>query len=35
MNGKHRIMIVENHTLLRAGLRMLLAQDEDLEVVGE
>ncbi|MFI4940501.1 MAG: response regulator [Burkholderiales bacterium] len=35
MNGKRRIMIVENHTLLRAGLRMLLAQDEDLEVVGE
>jgi two-component system response regulator NreC len=35
MNGKHRIMIVENHTLLRAGLRMLLSQDDDLEVVGE
>jgi two-component system response regulator NreC len=35
MNGKHRIMIVENHTLLRAGLRMLLAQDDDLEIVGE
>lgn len=35
MNGKRRIMIVENHTLLRAGLRMLLAQDDDLEVVGE
>lgn len=35
MNVKRRIMIVENHTLLRAGLRMLLAQDDDLEVVGE
>lgn len=35
MNGKHRIMIVENHTLLRAGLRMLLSQDDDLEVIGE
>jgi two-component system, NarL family, response regulator NreC len=35
MNGKRRIMIVENHALLRAGLRMLLAQDDDLEVVGE
>jgi DNA-binding NarL/FixJ family response regulator len=35
MNGKHRIMIVENHTLLRAGLRVLLTQDPNLEVVGE
>lgn len=35
MNGKHRIMIVENHTLLRAGLRVLLSQDAELEVVGE
>lgn len=35
MNGKRRILIVENHTLLRAGLRVLLAQDDDLEVVGE
>ncbi len=35
MNGKYRIMIVENHTLLRAGLKVLLAQDAGLEVVGE
>jgi len=35
MNEKHRIMIVENHTLLRAGLRVLLSQDADLDVVGE
>ena len=35
MNGKHRIMIVENHALLRAGLKMLLAQDDRLEIVGE
>lgn len=35
MNGKWRILIVENHTLLRAGLRVLLAQDIELEVVGE
>jgi two-component system response regulator NreC len=35
MYGKYRIMIVENHTLLRAGLRMLLSQDDDLEVIGE
>lgn len=32
---KYRIMIVENHTLLRAGLKVLLAQDAVLEVVGE
>jgi DNA-binding NarL/FixJ family response regulator len=30
-----RIMIVEDHTLLRTGLRALLTQDPDLEVVGE
>lgn len=35
MGGKHRIFIVEDHTLLRAGLRSLLAQDQDLEIVGE
>jgi two-component system response regulator NreC len=35
MNGKQRILIVENHTLLRAGLKMLLSQDASLEVIGE
>jgi DNA-binding NarL/FixJ family response regulator len=35
MNAVHRIVIVEDHTLLRAGLRALLAQDPKLEVVGE
>ncbi|MDP1928211.1 MAG: response regulator transcription factor [Thiobacillus sp.] len=35
MNGKKRIFIVEDHTLLRAGLRALLSQDPDLEIVGE
>lgn len=35
MNGKQRIMIVENHALLREGLRVLLSQEGDLEVVGE
>lgn len=35
MNGKQRIMIVEDHTLLRVGLKMLLSQDTALEVVGE
>jgi DNA-binding NarL/FixJ family response regulator len=35
MAGKHRIFIVEDHTLLRAGLRALLSQDQDIEIVGE
>jgi DNA-binding NarL/FixJ family response regulator len=30
-----RIFIVEDHTLLRAGLRALLSQDPDIEIVGE
>lgn len=33
--AKHLILIVENHALLRAGLRALLACDPDYEVVGE
>jgi len=35
MNEKKRVVIVEDHTLLRAGLRALLAQDPDIEIVGE
>ena len=35
MGGKQRICIVEDHTLLRAGLRALLTQEPDLEIVGE
>jgi len=35
MSGKYRILIVEDHTLLRAGLRALLSQDQDIEIVGE
>ena len=35
MSKKQRIFIVDDHTLLRAGLRALLTQDPDLEVVGE
>jgi DNA-binding NarL/FixJ family response regulator len=35
MTGKQRIFLVDDHTLLRAGLRALLSQDPDLEVVGE
>jgi DNA-binding NarL/FixJ family response regulator len=32
---KHRLVIVEDHALIRAGLRALLAQDPDIEIVGE
>lgn len=35
MNGNYRIFIVEDHALLRAGLRALLSQDPHIEVVGE
>ncbi len=35
MNERQRVVIVENHALLREGLRMLLSQDTALEVVGE
>jgi DNA-binding NarL/FixJ family response regulator len=35
MSGKKRILIVEDHTLLRAGIRSLLLQDPALEIVGE
>jgi DNA-binding NarL/FixJ family response regulator len=35
MNTKHRILLVEDHALLRAGLRALLCHDPHLKVVGE
>ncbi len=35
MPEKQRILIVEDHTLLRAGLRALLTQEPDIEIVGE
>lgn len=35
MDKKRRILIVEDHTLLRDGLRALLAQESDLEIAGE
>jgi DNA-binding NarL/FixJ family response regulator len=35
MTEKKRILIVEDHTLLRAGLSALLSRDADIEVVGE
>lgn len=35
MTKPHRIIIVEDHTILREGLRSLLREHEDLDVVGE
>lgn len=35
MSIKQRILLVEDHTLLRAGLRALLTQDPNNEIVGE
>ena len=35
MENPHRIVIAEDHTILREGLRALLSADPDLEVVGE
>ena len=35
VRAKHRILLVEDHTLLREGLRSLLAADPHFEVVGE
>jgi two-component system response regulator NreC len=35
MQDKYRIVLVEDHTILREGLRSLLREHENLEVVGE
>jgi DNA-binding NarL/FixJ family response regulator len=35
MKKKTRIFIVDDHTLLRDGLRLMLNNEDDLEVVGE
>lgn len=35
MNVKRRIVIAEDHTILREGLRSLLSSDPDLDIVGE
>lgn len=35
MNNKYRLLIADDHALLRAGLRALLAREPDFEVVGE
>jgi len=35
MNNKYRILIADDHALVRAGFRALLSLDKDLEIVGE
>ena len=35
MNAKVRIVLAEDHTILREGLRALLTADPDFEIVGE
>lgn len=35
MDKKHRVLIVDDHTLFRAGLKALLIQDPAVEIVGE
>jgi len=35
MSEQHKIIIAEDHTILREGLRALLSSDPELEVVGE
>ncbi len=35
MNAKYRIVLIEDHTILREGLRALLASNPEFEVVGE
>jgi len=35
MRGAHRILIAEDHTILREGLRALLSQAPNFEIVGE
>ena len=35
MTGPIRILIVDDHAVVRSGIRLLLAQEDDLEPVGE
>jgi len=35
MDARHRVLVVDDHTLFRAGLKALLLQSPELEVVGE
>ena len=35
MNEKIRVLLVDDHTLVRSGIRSLLQRNDDFEVVGE
>ncbi len=35
MTARHRILLVDDHALVRRGVRLILEQEPDLEVVGE
>src|SRR5512136_1993587 len=35
MGSKYRVVIVEDHTILREGLRSLLSSEPNFEIVGE
>jgi two-component system response regulator NreC len=35
MEHRHRLLLVEDHTLLRHGIKAMVASDPDIEVVGE
>ena len=35
MSGKKRIVIADDHTILREGWKALLSSDPEIEVVGE
>jgi two-component system response regulator NreC len=35
VSGRIRVLLVDDHTVVRTGLRMLIERQEDMEVVGE
>ena len=35
MTTRHRILVVDDHALIRESIRMMLSADPDLEIVGE
>jgi two-component system response regulator NreC len=35
MNTKSKIVLAEDHTILREGLKSLLSSSQDFEVIGE
>lgn len=35
LNHQHKVLIADDHTILREGLRALLEASPDIEVIGE